>query len=358
MARCDIFEQMIERGNRAFRLESERVAIVILPDKGADIYALIDKTSGIDVLWKSPWGLRRPGNVATAITSQVAWLEAYGGGWQEIFPSGGGPATHRGAELNFHGEASTIAWDCEPVIGEGGAWAELRCGVRLTRSPFRIARTMRIEADSAVLTLSERISNEGGEPAEYMWGHHPAFGAPFLSGACQIDTNAATIIADDAYDPPRSPMTMGQSQSWPLVERDGVQTDLSRVAGPDEPRAALGYFADYAGEDAWYAITNRELGLGVGMVWRRSAFPHAWFWQEQHASPGYPWYQGVYVMAIEPGTSYPGQGITNVVAKTGTHRTLAPGESAIAELRAILFAGTSGVRGIDGQGNVSLKEEA
>lgn len=355
MMACSVTETTLDRGVRAVRLENDLLAATVLVDKGADVYELISKPKGMDVLWKSPWGLRRPGGGhPAAFQSAVTWIEAYEGGWQEIFPSGGGPATYKGVELNFHGEASTSAWDYGAESGEG--WAELRLSLRLARSPFRIERVMRVEAGAPALHLRERVTNEGGEPMAYMWGHHPAYGQPFLSAACRIDTNAVTLVADDAYEPPASPVDPGRAYRWPQGGRADDAIDLARVPGPDEARATLAYVTEWAGEHAWYAITNTELGFGVGLVWPVGAFPHAWFWQEMHASPGFPWYQGVYVMAIEPGTSYPGQGLVNVMDKTGTHRTLAPGETAEAELRAVFYEAAAGVAGIDAAGNVTVKE--
>ena len=355
MGNATVTEITLDRGVRAVRLENDLLATTVLVDKGADIYELIYKPKGIDVLWKSPWGLRRPGGGhPSAFNTSVSWIEAYEGGWQEIFPSGGGPCDYKGVELNFHGEASTMAWDYD-LGGDSGA-AELRLSVRLARSPFRLERVMRVEQGQPVLTLTERITNEGGEAIDYMWGHHPAFGAPFLSGACRIDTNGRTLIADDAYEPPHSPLDTSRRYQWPAGGRGEQSLDLSVVPGPDSPRATLGYFADYDGEHGWYGITNRELGFGVGMVWPLAAFPRAWFWQEMHASPGFPWYRGVYVMAIEPGTSYPGQGLVNVIEKTGTHRTLQPGESAAAELRAVFYESTNGIGGIDPSGRVTTAE--
>lgn len=347
-------EVELTRGVRAVRIENDLLAATVLVDKGADIYELIYKPKNVDVLWKSPWGLTRPGSTPSAFVSSVTWVEAYEGGWQEIFPSGGGPATYKGVELNFHGEASMLAWDYE-IVEEPGA-VELRLSIRLHRSPFTIARTMRVEAGEAVLILDERITNDGGEPMDYMWGHHPAFGAPFLSAACRIDTNGTTLVADDAYEPPASPLDLGRRYSWPNGGRGDGVVDLSIVPGPGEPRATLGYFMEYTGDHAWYGITNTELEFGVGMVWPVAAFPHAWFWQEMHASPGFPWYKGVYVMAIEPGTSYPGQGLVNVMEKTGTHRTLAPGESATAQLRAVFYESATGISAIDASGRVTTTE--
>jgi hypothetical protein len=299
--------------------------------------------------------LRRPGGgVFTSTNTASAWIEAYEGGWQEIFPSGGGPCTYKGVELNFHGEASTSAWDFDSSATSDAA--ELRLSLRLARSPFLIERTMRVEAGRPVLELRERVTNDGGEPMDYMWGHHPAYGAPFLSSACRIDTNGRTVVADDAYDVAHMPFEMGRTYQWPNGGRGEEVIDLARVPGPDEPRATLGYFTEYDGDHAWYGITNTELGFGVGLVWPTAAFPCAWFWQEMHASPGFPWYKGVYVMAIEPGTSYPGQGLVNVMEKTKTHRTLAPCESAEAELRAVFYESTVGLAGIDAEGAVKVKE--
>jgi hypothetical protein len=61
-------------------------------------------------------------------------------------------------------------------------------------------------------------------------------------------------------------------------------------------------------------------------------------------------------MAIEPFTSIPGQGLLSVMEKTGTHRTIAPGETAEAELRAVFFESTHGVERITGDGTVTPRK--
>jgi galactose mutarotase-like enzyme len=345
-------EVTLERGVRGIRLENDLIAATILPDKGADIYKLIYQPKSTDVLWKSPWGLRRPaGGHPTASNSAAAWIEAYEGGWQVLFPSGGGPCDYKGVELNFHGEASVSAWD---VVDQREGTVTLR--LRLARSPLQIERTLSLDPNGAILVLKERIRNDGGEPIDYMWGHHPAYGAPFISEACVIDTNARTLIADDEYNPPANPLTLGALSDWPHAERDGVATDLSKVPSQSTPRALLGYFDDFSDDHAWYGITNQELGFGVGLVWQRDDFPHAWFWQEMHASPGFPWYKGVYVMAIEPNTSHPGQGLITVMDKTGTHRTLDPGQEVSVEIRACFYQSSNGITGIDPSGQVRIRE--
>ncbi len=343
----------LERGNRAVALENDHVLVTVLPEKGADLYQWVHKESGVDVLWKSPWGLRRPGSgIPTASDTQVSWMEYYPGGWQVLFPSGGGPCTYKGVELSYHGEASAVAWDVAG-LGHSKDEAWVRLTTRLARSPFTLTREMVLPKKGQSFLLRETIRNDAGEPMDYMWGHHPAYGAPFLSGDCRIDTNATVMQADPSSDPAGSVMEQGRRYDWPNVERAGIVTDLTNVPGEDEHRASMGYL-DGFGEIAWYGITNTHLGIGAGLAWRREDFPYAWFWQELHGSPGYPFYKGVYTMAIEPNTTWPGQGLVDAMEKTGTHRTLQPGESRTIELQAALYESDHGISGIDMKGNVSL----
>jgi hypothetical protein len=330
-------------------VENELLQVTVLPEKGADIYELRYKPKDIDVLWKSPWGLKTPGKgISTAADSMAAWLEHYEGGWQEIFPNGGNACTYRGAELNFHGEASMLPWAFEVL--EQGRRAEVRFSTRLFRSPFSIERVVSIASGEAILTLDETIRNDSREPLDYMWGHHPAYGAPFLSQDCRIDVGARSLRADDLYLGNTNPLTPGQRYNWPM---DATPADLSRVPGVQQKRDILAYFEEF--ENGWYGITNTDLGLGVGLVWPKEIFPFAWFWQELYSSPGYPWYQSVYVMAIEPFSSIPGQGLQNVISKTGTQKTLEPGQEIKAQLKAVIYKSSSGIKGIDPEGAVTIR---
>ena len=89
------------------------------------------------------------------------------------------------------------------------------------------------------------------------------------------------------------------------------------------------------------------------MIWPTAVFPFAWFWQEMHATPGFPWYRGAYVMAIEPFSSIPGQGLEKVMAKTGTQLELAAGEAIGAEFAAVLYHAGTGIAGIAPDGTVT-----
>ncbi|NJL95127.1 MAG: DUF4432 family protein [Anaerolineae bacterium] len=255
MAAAGSSEQVFGRGLLGLRLENDQLATTLFLDKGADIYELIYKPKGMDVLWKAPWGIKEPArSYDHSPHSVAAWLEAYAGGWQVIFPSGGGPATYKGIELNFHGEASMIHWDYT-ISATGRDCVEVLLSARLFRTPFRITRRMRLESGRAVLSLHETITNEAGEPMDYMWSHHPAYGAPFLSGACRVETGAKTLLADDGYVGNANPLTVNTRYAWPQANG----TDMAAVPGPETPRDALAYLQDF--DETWYAITNPALVL-------------------------------------------------------------------------------------------------
>lgn len=346
---CKATEVALGRTLRALVIENEILSTTVLLDKGADIYRLIYKAKNTDVMWKSPWGLKEPARgFDTAVDSLTAWLEAYAGGWQVLFPNGGFANTYKGVELGYHGEASMKAWDYE-VVSESPALLEVKLGARLARSPFTIERWLRLEAGSPVLHIRERITNCAGEAMDCMWSHHPAFGAPFLSEHCVIDTGARSLLADDAYAGAANPLSLGAEYVWPLAG----ELDLSAIPAPDQPRDLLGYLKDF--ETGWYSITNRRLGFGIGFSWDKDVFPFAWFWQELNSSPGFPFYKCSYVIAIEPASSIPGHGLTAVMEKTGTQLTLAPGESREVEMKVVFYESRNGVEHIDADGAVRLK---
>lgn len=354
MANTSCRAEILPGKSATLLLENDLLAVTVLLDRGADISRLVYKPRNVDVLWKTPWNEAAAGRKAgLSSDSAAAWLELYRGGWQELFPNAGDPCKYKGADLGFHGEASLSRWQCDVVQAEG-ATAEVRLSTRLAMSPFRIERFMSVEAGRPVLRLRERITNEGGEPIDFMWGHHPAFGGEFVDEHCRIDVGAKRISADEQYDGPFNPLEPGRSYPWPRAERNGASVDLSVIPGSDQPRQLFGYLQEF--EEGWFALTNTRLGFGVGMAWPIDVFPYAWFWQELAASSGFPWYRAARCIAIEPFTSFPGHGLITAMEKTGTHRTLGAGDSLTAELRAVFYESHTGVDRITSDGEVELRE--
>jgi Domain of unknown function (DUF4432) len=325
----------------AITVRSERIEAVILAGKGADIYALTDLRTGVDVLFKAPWGVRTPGPWTLRGTSMEQWIEAYPGGWQLLLPNGGDECVRSGVTWGYHGEAALAEWT---VLDASPASAVLE--TRLFSVPLHVRREL--AADGQVLRIIETVTNASPAPVEVMWSHHPAFGAPFLDGSCVLSAGCRSLLADDRS--PGSLLEPGSRHSWPVAgTAAGGSTDLTRVPGPDEPRSVLAYLGDFS--SGYFAITNQHLRLGVALRWPLDPFGQAWLWQEMHETEQWPWYRRAYVLAVEPASTIPGQGMAAARAAGQSGVRFAPWQARQVVIEAILFEGTGQVTGI-GEGCV------
>ena len=308
----------------ALELSSSELAVAVLPENGCDIVEVIDRSTGVDVMVRTPWGYgRRP---VTGPTSLERFLELYSGGWQVLLPNGGDATEQHGVEWGFHGEAGIIEWRVD-AHDDAGA----RLSASLMTAPLEIEREIQVRGRA--LEVVERVRNAGDESIDVMWGHHPAFGAPLIEPGCTISTGARTFVADDRE--PGAGLEPGATSSWPHARlASGGTIDLSVIPPHDQPRAVLGYLGDF--DEGTYTISNRRIGLAATLRWPLDLFPNAWFWQELHGSPGYPWFRRMYTTAIEPNTTIPGQGISRARERGGVPLTLQAGETREAQLELAL----------------------
>ena len=182
--------------------------MTVLPEKGADSYRWIYKPRDRDVLWKSPWGLRHPrGIIATTSTTEEAWLEHHEGGWQEIFTNGRDACVYKGCHLNFHGQVFVLP--CDYSIARSHSSVSVEFTVSVYRSPFRLRRKLTVEPRKPVVRIQERIFNRGEEDMHFIWGHHPAYGSPFLEGDCHIQLPGAKLIFSMLLSTSFAPSTHG-----------------------------------------------------------------------------------------------------------------------------------------------------
>lgn len=331
-------------GVNTLTLSNNVAEVVVLPDKGADIYSFTDLASGVDVLLKAPWGVRVPGPFQSGGSTKERWMQAYPGGWQVLLPNGGEECVERDATWGYHGEAAVTRWD---VLESSPTRIQME--TRLFSVPFHVDRTLVL--DGPVLRLHETVTNESPETIEFMWSHHPAFGAPFLDGQCVLSTGFRSVVVDDVA--PNTLLVNDSRHDWPVATaRDGHPVDLSQMPGPDEPRALLAYLVDM--ESPFYAITSPARQLGVALRWSPEIFNKAWLWQEVHSGQGFPWYQRCYALAIEPCSTIPGHGMVYARSKGESGVTLDAHASKSIEIEAVLFHSDRVVTGVEPGGTVSF----
>ncbi len=301
-------------GWRALVVADDVLSATVLSDKGAEIHSLLHRPSGTELLFHAPWGLAPPDAPPREGADGHAFLERYAGGWQELFPSANDPTVYRGETIPFHGEVASLPWVCEP---DGDA---LRCSVRSERTPFRLERTMRVE--DGRLVLDETVTNEGDEPAHFVWGHHLVLGPPFLEAGCTLEVPARTIETIPEAWEETARLEPGQREAWPNARlRGGGTVDLSDVPGPEAGSHDDVYLTDLDG--GWATVTNPRLGLRFRLEFDHRVFRWLIAWQPYGGARAMP-LTGAYALGVEPWVSRLPLG---EAAARGEAIELAPGTS-------------------------------
>ncbi len=214
---CRISDAWTFQGMRTLILENELLRVTVLVDKGSDIVEFRYKPFDLDFLFMSPGGIRNPNRGIVSAPSGGPFLDYFSGGWNEVLPNGGPLVAYKGAELGQHGEISLIPWEYA-ILANSPERVAVRLWVRPIRTPFFLEKTLSMQPGKAVLTIEERLVNEGGESMHLMWGQHIAFGRPFLDEDTVIDAPARRFLVHEAmpgYEPRR--FQPGIAADWPFA---------------------------------------------------------------------------------------------------------------------------------------------
>ncbi len=335
---CSIREGWIKPGIRSVEMENPYLIVTILPDKGADIYSIEYKPkNNVDILWKSPWGIKQSGTLLHPGTSEEKWLDYYPGGWQLMFPNAGEACTYKGASQGYHGEASCSSWDYQTEAEADSHSVTVIFTVHLSRTPFRLVRKVTLRADKAEIHIHERITNCSEEGMDFIWGQHIAFGAPFLDETCTLHVPNDRMKSDYHSGGPHNRLLSEETTDWPNAQTvSGEVVDFSKIPPKDRRAVDMAYLTGL--KEGWYVLSNKSMGLNVGVAWDIAAFPFVWLWQEFRGSFGYPFYGQCYVLGIEPCSSPTAKGLVESIEK-GFSSMLHPGESKETELTMVLFEG-------------------
>jgi Domain of unknown function (DUF4432) len=300
VAGCTVAEQSI-CGWDAVVLQSDVLRVTVLPAKGADIYELVDLESGVDALFKTPWGLQPPGSEPRRGSGDDEFLWNYEGGWQELFPNANDACTVDGVRLPFHGEVATLPWDWELAHADAGEVA-VRVSTRCRLTPFTVERLMRLERGSAELVVEETVRNVSDRPSHFVWGHHCVVGPPFLAPGCRLELPGRTIVTRPEVWEQTARLDPGQSEEWPhaRLRRGGGTVDLREVPGVEAGSHDDIYVTGLEG--GCVTVTNPQRGLGFRLAWDPDLFSWVVLWQPYGGALEPP-LTGSYALGIEPWTS-------------------------------------------------------
>jgi hypothetical protein len=349
---CRISDDWAFKGMRTLVIENELLRVTVLVDRGSDIVEFRYKPLDLDFLYFAPGGIRNPARETPSAYTKDPYLDYFSGGWNEILPNGGPAVMYKGASLGQHAEISLLPWDYA-ILNDSPEQVSVKLWVRPIRTPFFIEKTLTMEAGNAVLKISERVTNESGEPLQFMWGHHIAFGRPFLEEGVVIDAPARRFLTHPEipnFGPRR--FQPASESTWPMAPTpQGGLADASHTPPFGEMQAQeMSYLTDL--QAGWYAITNQVRKVGFGISFDPNVFRYIWYWQQMgNVADGFPWWSRTHTAALEPWTSYPTNGLEEAIAN-GTAMLLAPGESIATNVAAVAYAGLDRVRVVKPDGKV------
>jgi Domain of unknown function (DUF5107) len=234
-------------GLRMVRLENRYLALEVLPERGANIYRVIDKHRDLDLLWKSP-----------RVAPHVAAIHAdfddhWAGGWDDAFPGGRACRNRYGDLLPYMGEVWTA--HAQYRIDQHDDGVTLTTTVRTPVTPAELTREITLHPDEARFTLSYSLRNIGTMPFDYNWGVHPSLA---VRPGMRFDIPATHGLVDEAGGGVLG--KPGEEYDWPTLRG----RDLRPSAGADVGAFALHYLTGLT--DGWVAATDTGTGAASGSV--------------------------------------------------------------------------------------------
>jgi hypothetical protein len=282
------------QGIDAVVLENATLRVTVLAGKGTDVVELLYKPLDLDFAPLSPGGIRDPRTLSgDAADPAAAFMESYPGGWQEVLPNGGAPGEHAGARYGQHGEVALVPWD-HAIERDDEDGVTVAFEVALRTVPLRLVKRLSLDRATPELRIEETLTNESDVEVDVMWGHHIAFGRPFLGDQTRLEAPVAT----------------------PAL---GAPFSIDYLTGLDH-----------------YTIGDDRAGLRVS--WDARTMPYLWVWQEHGATRRYPWWGRLRTVGLEPFSSYPTDGLAAAV-RNGSALRLRPREARDMHLTATVLPG-------------------
>jgi galactose mutarotase-like enzyme len=299
---CIISDEWDYKGMKTIWMENDFIKIGILADRGSDIFEFRYKPLDVDFMLRLSKGIRNPQKDFSQMRDTPNQFEDYYyGGWQEILPNT--PSfNYRGASLGQHGEVSLTPWKYA-ILDSSQKKVSVKLWTTPLRVPVKIEKTLSIVFDQPTLFIEEKLSNESKTNLDIVWGHHIAFGLPFLTEGAKIETNAKKIISEPTM-PDHRRFKPGIESQWPKCKNiDGKEDDASNIPpAEDPPYSDLSYLYGF-GDEGNYSIINTDKNVGFNVNWDAKLFKYLWYWQERYATQDAPWWGNAYAVALEPWTS-------------------------------------------------------
>lgn len=276
---CRITDDLIYKGYRSLLLENDQLLIQLLLDKGGEPIRWLHKPTDTDLIWLTDAGLTPPHSV------YADYQSSYIGGWQEMFPEVSRTSEYAGG-LVHRGESAITPWDAV-ITKDDPEEIEVLLIHRLRSLPLRTEKRITLRAGSALVRIEETMLNCSPVASiDVNWGHHLAYGLPFLGRDARIEFAEGARVCQPAT---------GEQWPWPYMTKDGARTDLSALPPPGTPRELLYVLP----KTAAYRIASPSRGLAAEVRWNGDVWPYVWYWQNFRADKDAPFFGCEYNIGLE-----------------------------------------------------------
>lgn len=275
---CRITDDLVYRQYRSVLLENEKLQILLLLDRGGEPARWLHKPTDTDFIWQTRMGLQPPH--ALYPDYQMSYL----GGWQEMMPEVSHTHTYRGTVVH-RGETAINPWQLHLIRDEPDE-IHIRLTHRLRSLPLYVEKDMILRSGETKVRIEQTVRNEAPVHMETNWGHHLAYGAPFLDAGSRIYFSPGAVVMQPAE---------GKQWAWPHAEQDGALVDLSRMPEAGTRRDLLAVRT----VDGTYRIDHPERGLGLTVSWDHRVWPYVWYWQNFAADGDAPFFSCEYNIGLE-----------------------------------------------------------
>lgn len=252
----------------ALLMESDLLAITIIPESGAKIQSIYDKDRQKEVLYQSGREEFRKSTYGAKFESGDV------SGFDEIFPSIDEcfypTCPWIGIPVPDHGEVWALPWDYE--VDENS----ITLSVYGVRFPYRIEKKVKFLRDNC-FRLSYKAFNLSNFDFDFIWSPHPYF-------VCEENTRVVLppsvkkVISTCSLDNKLG--DYGTIHPWPITETStGEEYDISDVLHPKYAGKCEKFYAVNKPLEGWCALHNTLSGETIGLSYPSDRLPYLGVWE-------------------------------------------------------------------------------
>ena len=248
----------VEYRGRQLRFAGSQATLTLDLDAGASVISWVPREVPVELMFQPP---------TTGPYKDVT-------GWYVLLPNAGPGGRANGIDYSRHGDIRTKAWKLDDARVDPDGWSILMT-VSSSEVPLSVERRLQIDASGTRCRMTEVLRNVGGDPIEFLWGHHVTFSDRLADGA-RIWSSAQRWTSLPHYQPLLSQLDLGAS--GPLDRLPGHTRPSIDCSVVDTTSTQEMLFSSRLREGR-AAVNNDRLGLQVEIVWDETILPFLWLWQ-------------------------------------------------------------------------------